>query len=198
MSQPSIAAIILAAGASRRMGQPKQLLPYRGQSLLECVIQCALASSCRPVIVILGAHAEAIAPAIEHLPIAVIHNANWHQGMSSSIRCGVSYIRDNLPSTDGILFLTCDQPFVSTNLIETLIKRYNDSNKPIVASQYEGTMGIPVLFSPLFYSNLMQLEGDYGAKTLIQTYPSQVATINFPKGKIDLDTFVDYQKLISE
>ena len=198
MSQPSIAAIILAAGASRRMGQPKQLLPYRGQTLLGHVIQCTLASSCHPVIVISGAHAEAIAPVIEHLSIEVIHNANWHQGMSSSIRCGVSYIRDNLPSTDGILFLTCDQPFVSTNLIETLIKRYNDSNKPIVASQYEGTMGIPVLFSPLFYSNLMQLEGDYGAKTLIQTDPSQVATINFPKGKIDLDTFVDYQKLISE
>ncbi|MBE9100928.1 nucleotidyltransferase family protein [Vacuolonema iberomarrocanum] len=198
MSQSSILAVILAAGASRRMGRSKQLLPYRGQTLLGHVIQCALASSCRPVIVILGAHAEAIAPAIEHLSIDVIHNANWHQGISSSIRCGVSYIRDNLPSTDGILFLTCDQPFVSRNLIEQLIECYNDSNKPIIASQYEGTIGIPVLFSRPFYSNLTQLEGDYGAKKLIQKHPNQVASIGFPEGHIDLDTFVDYQRLISE
>ena len=193
----SIAVIIIAAGASRRMGQPKQLLPYKGQTLLSYITKCAIASSCNPVRVILGANAEKIEPEIVSLPIQIIKNNKWDEGISSSIRCGISYIQKQYLNLDGVVFLTCDQPFVSAELIEQLINTHNSTNKPIIASQYGGTLGIPALFSRTFFSALMKLQGDRGAKRIINKYPDLVYVIDFPQGKIDLDTLENYQQLIS-
>lgn len=180
------------------MGQPKQLLPYRGQTLLGYVLQCALASSCSRVIVVLGANADKIEPEIEQFPIEIVKNSEWARGISSSIRCGASYIQEKFPNTNGIIFLACDQPFISADAIEQLIKLYSKSGKPIIASQYKTTRGIPALFGRSFYSDLTQLQGDQGAKQIIQKQLDQVATVNFPKGEIDLDTPTQYQQLISE
>jgi len=193
----SIAVIIIAAGASRRMGQPKQLLPYKGQTLLGYVTKCAIASSCNTIIVILGANAEKIEPEIALLPIKIIKNNQWDEGIASSIRCGISYIEKQYLNLDGVVFLTCDQPFVSAELIEQLIDAHNSTNKSIIASQYGGTLGIPALFSRTFFSALMKLQGDRGAKRIINKYPDLVYVIDFPQGKIDLDTLENYQQLIS-
>ncbi|MEO1297146.1 MAG: nucleotidyltransferase family protein [Cyanobacteria bacterium J06636_16] len=195
MNKHSVAAIILAAGASRRMRQTKQLLTYQGQTLLGHVIQCVLASSCSSVIVVLGAHADKIASAIEQFPIEIVNNSDWRQGMSSSIRCGLDHLREI--SMEGMIFLTCDQPLISTDLIEQLIALYDKSNQPIIASQYGGITGIPVLFDRSFYSELLLLQGDRGAKKIIQKHRDLVATIEFPEGEIDLDTFAEYQQFIS-
>ena len=178
------------------MGQPKQLLSYRGQTLLSNVIQCAIASSCSSVIVILGANADKIKPEIAQLPLTIVKNTQWYQGISSSIRCGITYIQNHFLNINGVVFLTCDQPFISTEIIEQLINTYNSTNKPIIASQYEKTIGIPALFSRSLFSQLMKLEGDHGAKKIINKYPYLVNKIDFPQGKIDLDTFEDYQQLI--
>ena len=191
----SIAVIILAAGASRRMGQPKQLLPYRGQTLLGHVIQCALASSCSPVIVVLGCHADKIASEIAHFPIEIVNNPDWHQGMSSSIQYALDYLRER--SIEGVIFLICDQPFISTDIIKQLINLYTQSNKPIIASQYEETIGIPALFACNIYPELMQLKGDSGAKSIIQKNHDRVATIKFPEGRIDLDKPADYHLILA-
>ena len=162
--QTSIAALILASGASRRMGQPKQLLPYKGQNLLNHVINSALASTCSSVIVILGANADRIEPEITQLPITIVKNTKWHEGMSSSIVCGIAYLQEQLLNLDGVVFLTCDQPFISAKIIDKLIDAYNSTNKPIIASYYETNLGIPVLFSRSFFSGLKELKGDRGAK----------------------------------
>ncbi|MBE7379806.1 MAG: nucleotidyltransferase family protein [Leptolyngbya sp. SIO1E4] len=178
------------------MGQPKQLLPYRGQILLGHVIQCALASSCSPVVVVLGAHADKIAPEIAHFPIEIVNNSDWNQGMSSSIQCGLNYLKDR--SIEGIVFLTCDQPFISTDIIEQLIDLYTQSNKAIIASQYGEIIGIPALFTRSAWPELIQLKGDSGAKSIIQKNRDRVATIKFFQGRIDLDTPAEYQQFISE
>ena len=193
----TIAAIILAAGASRRMGQPKQLLSYRGQTLLGHVIQCAIASSCSPVIVILGANAEKIEPEIARLPIKIVKNTEWDEGISSSIRCGITYVQEHLLNIDAVVFLTGDQPFISAEIIEQIINIYQPTNQLIVASNYGKSTGIPALFTCHFFSELMELKGDRGAKKIISQYQYLVHQIDFLGGAIDLDTLENYQQLIS-
>ena len=194
----SIAVIILAGGASRRMGKPKQLLPYRGETLLSYVTKCAIASSCSPTIVILGANGDRIESEINRLAIEIVKNTEWNQGISSSIRCGIEYIEEQFLNIDGIVFLTCDQPFISPEMIDGLIDVYHKTNKPIIASKYGETIGIPALFSRILFSELMKLKGDRGAKKTIQKYRDRVATLNFPGGEIDLDTREDYQQFIAK
>lgn len=201
MNKRSVVSIILAAGASRRMGQPKQLLPYQGQTLLSHVIQCLLAAPCSAVVVVLGANADEIEPSIERFPVKTVRNPDWSQGISSSIRCGVEYTREQIFdffSMDGMIFVVCDQPFISTQIIEQLIGCYNKQNQSIIACHYNETIGTPVLFDRSFYSELVNLKGDQGAKKIIQKYRDQVATIRFPDGEIDLDTFSEYQQFVSE
>ncbi|GAB4544877.1 MAG: nucleotidyltransferase family protein [Pleurocapsa sp.] len=195
--EKSITAIILAAGASRRMGQPKQLLSYKGQTLLSYVTNCAIASSCNPVIVILGANAEKIEPEIAQLSITIIKNNNWNEGIASSISCGIKYLQKQDLNPDGVIFLTCDQPFISTEIIEELINNYYSTKQPIIASKYGKSLGIPALFSRALFSELTQLKGNRGAKKIINKYPDLVSVINFPQGIIDLDTPENYQQFIS-
>lgn len=191
-----IAIILLAAGASRRMGQPKQLLLYQGQTLLKYITKCAIASLCNPVIVVLGANAEKIEPELASLPIKIIKNNQWNQGISSSIRCGINYIQKQYSNIDGVIFLTCDQPFVSAELIKQLIDTYHSTQKTIIASQYGNTLGVPALFSSIFFPALIKLQGDRGAKKIINQYPDLVYVIDFPQGNIDLDTLENYQQFI--
>ncbi len=192
----SIAAIILAAGASRRMGQPKQLLPYKRQTLLCHVIRSALASECKPVIVVLGANAEQIKPTINKFPIKIVKNKNWTQGISSSINCGVTYIQEQYLDIDAVVFFTCDQPFISDIIVDQIINVYNENDKSIIASKYKQNLGVPALFSRNLFSELMKLKGDKGAKKIINQYPDLVCPIDFPQGEIDLDTLENYQQFI--
>lgn len=179
------------------MGQPKQLLPYQGQTLLSYVTKCAIASSCSSVIVILGANAKQIEPEIARLPVQIVKNLEWNEGVSSSIRCGIEYIKEQFLNIDGVVFLSCDQPFISPEVIEKLINTYNLTDKLMVASSYKETLGIPTLFDRSLFSELMELKGDRGAKKIINKYSNLVHIIDFPQGEIDLDTFKDYQQLIS-
>ncbi len=188
------------------MGQPKQLLPYRGQTLISYVTKCAIAqcqsagpsaSSCSPVIVMLGANADKIEPEIAQLPVKIVKNLQWNEGISSSIRCGIEYLKEQFLNINGVVFLTCDQPFISAEIIERLIDAYNSTNKPIIASNYGETLGIPALFDRSLFSELMELKGDRGAKKIINKHPDLVNKIDFPQGEIDLDTWDNYQQLIN-
>ncbi|WP_071189959.1 nucleotidyltransferase family protein [Trichormus sp. NMC-1] len=195
MTESNIAMIILAAGASTRMGKPKQLLLYRGQSLIKHTIENAIASVCKPIVVVLGANAENIRSEISEPAIRIVENPDWSLGMSSSIRRGILSIITDYKNIDAVVITVCDQPFVSYEIINHLASTYNSTKKPIIACEYADTLGVPVLFSQIFFSKLAILSEDVGAKKLIKTHYHEVFSIPFPLGAIDIDTPHDYQQI---
>jgi molybdenum cofactor cytidylyltransferase len=198
---PKVGIIILAAGASTRMGSPKQLLSYQGESLVNRTVKNAIASVCHPVILVLGANAEIILSQLDHVQkpnIKVVENPDWQLGMSSSIRCGIMVILDNYPHIEAVVITVCDQPFLNTEIINNLVELSHYKNKPIIACEYADTLGSPVLFSSKYFSELINLTQDMGARKLIKIYKNDVFSISFPLGAIDIDTPQDYQQLLEK
>lgn len=184
--------IILAAGQSSRLGEPKQLLDYSGQPLIRHMAQIAVDLDAGPVVVVVGAHAEAVTEALHDLPVRKLHNPDWQTGMASSIKAGVALLAPTLP--DGILILLTDQPHVNRALLEKLIDTARSTHKPIVASQYGDTLGVPILFRSAYFEALQQLSGDAGARVLVQQHIDDVASVPFEEGAVDLDTPEDVVK----
>jgi molybdenum cofactor cytidylyltransferase len=195
MNKSNIAIMILAAGSSTRLGTPKQLLSYQGQSLIKHTIESAISSVCQPIIVVLGANVENICSEISEYSIKIVENSDWYLGMSSSIRRGILSLITDYQNIDAVVITVCDQPFLSSTIINNLVAKYYSTNKPIIACEYANTLGVPVLFSQSFFSELANLSEDVGAKKLIKNHYHQVASIPFPLGEIDIDTPQDYQKL---
>lgn len=193
-----IAIIILAAGASVRMGTPKQLLSYQGRSLLGHITQEAIASVCEPVVVVLGAYAQQIRPELNQLPVQVVENLRWNQGMSASIKSGIQKLNTATNNIEAVVLALCDQPFVSAQIINQLVEAYYHTGKAIVASEYSGTLGVPALFSHRFFFELTDLKETEGAKQVIKKYSHEVYCIDFPEGAIDIDTPNEYEKLKDE
>lgn len=187
--------VVLAAGSSSRLGQPKQLLEYKGESLLRHSVQAALETALRPVIVVLGSGAVRVRNDVEELPVQVIDNPEWQEGMASSIRCGVKMLMTVNPFAEGLILMVCDQPFVSKTLLDELIATHQNSRKPIVACSYGGSFGPPVFFHSSLFSELLALQGDVGARGVIRRYANEVALVPFDKGSFDVDTNTDYENL---
>ncbi len=193
----TIAIMILAAGASTRMGTPKQLLLYQGRSFLRYITEIAIASVCQPVVIVLGANAEQIHPQIKQLPVKVVKNLDWACGMSTSIKSGIELL-NNLPQKiEAVVITLCDQPFVSPQIINQLVDAYYSTKKSIIACEYEDTLGVPALFSQTFFSELTALKETSGAKKVINNNINEVFSIPFSLGNIDIDTPKDYQQLLS-
>ncbi|MDB5001900.1 MAG: nucleotidyltransferase family protein [Mucilaginibacter sp.] len=188
------ALIILAAGESSRLGFPKQTLLYKGKTLIELAIESGLKSKCNPVIVVLGANADKIEPGIKSNDIQIIHNTAWTQGMASSIRAGINYIKDDNTIT-GAMIMLCDQPFVNRAIIDSLLYKQQTGTN-IVACTYKDTFGVPALFKRALFTELLLLQGQEGAKKVINNHPDDVATVPFEKGGIDIDTVTDYEELL--
>jgi molybdenum cofactor cytidylyltransferase len=187
--------IILAAGSSSRLGKPKQNLIFQGQTLLQRAIQNALASVSENVVVILGANAEIIQPTLIQQPVPVIYNPDWLEGMASSIRLGINELKKNLSNITSAILMLCDQPFADATIINQLIQKRSTTDKNIIASAYDGTMGSPALFDQSHFEELLQLSGNDGAKKLLFKYAEDVDTIPFLLGAIDIDTIGDYEQL---
>lgn len=197
----NIAIIILAAGKSARLGSPKQLLSYKGKNLLRHTVDEALKTGCQSVFVVLGANSELLKKELKDKPISIVENAGWQEGMASSIRCGLETITNTILRPDCIIFMVCDQPYVSSSLLLSLVDKKNETKMPIVASSYENKsesyrMGTPALFNKSFFPALMELKGDKGARKLIADNLDKVATVEFPEGITDIDTKEDYESLI--
>lgn len=188
-SQATIGAVILAAGASRRLGTPKQLLAHRDGTFISNVAQVAMQSQCQYVWVVLGAYADKIRPALRTCSAQIVYNPQWQQGMSTSIVAAIAAVPCHI---DAVILMPCDQPFITTTLLNHLIRIHCTSHYPIVACSYKGTVGIPALFARSFFDELLSLNGDRGAKKIIAAHPHQVATIKFVQGAIDVDTRDDY------
>ena len=205
----SIGAIILAAGGSFRLGQPKQLLTFRGETLVQRAVRAATEGGCQPVIVVAGQLAETIRIALDNpesfrprssnLPAepgaaraTIVENAQWQSGIGTSIRRGL----EQLPkSVQGVVLLTCDQPFVDAQIVARLIAEREKTGKPIVASHYANTHGVPVLFDRSFFDALLRLPDNSGAKSLIEAHPGEIASIEFEAGTVDIDTPNDLDHL---
>ncbi len=187
--------VLLAAGKSARMGQAKQLLQYKGKSLVRHSVEAALQAALGPIILVTGANAPAVAQEVWDGQLLVVQNTGWGEGIASSIRCGLGTLLNADPIITQAIFMVCDQPFVTPTLLKQLVLAREDTGKPIIACEYAGTMGTPVLFSAEFFPQLMLLQGDEGAKKLLRQYSAKVGTVPFEQGGFDIDTPDDYTRL---
>lgn len=187
--------VILAAGASRRLGTPKQLVRFQQQSLLQRILQTAQHTSARPIVVVLGAYASTILPDMQDSAVTVVINPDWESGMGSSIQTGVRELTRIDEHVSDLLILLCDQPFITPALLEDLINTHYRQNKGITACAYAATTGTPVIFHKRYFSRLLALNGQEGAKKIIIQHPEDLATVPFPDGIIDIDTPNDLEQL---
>jgi CTP:molybdopterin cytidylyltransferase MocA len=175
-------AAILAAGASSRLGRPKQLLPFRGMTLVRAIARELCSTSCDRVVVVLGAHSGNVAPALADLPVALAPNVLWSEGVASSIRCAVGWaLRERC---DALVLVACDQPRLTADHVEELVAVHRETRRP-VASRYDGVVGIPVVFGASEFPALVALRGDTGARHVLA---AATPAVDWPDGAFDLDT----------
>lgn len=194
---PSTALIILAAGSSTRMGKPKQLLMYGSRTFLRHAAEVAVASVCRPILIVLGAYASQLQGEIDDLPVRSVTNEQWTDGMGSSIQVGVRALKtyDRADSAEALVLMLCDQPYVRAAVINDLVTAYQANDKGIIASEYGGTLGVPALFGREYFAELATMSGAAGAKHLIAAHACDVVPVPFSKGISDIDTQEDYRQL---
>lgn len=188
-----VAAVVLAAGESRRFGSPKQLLPWKATTLLEHVVDTALASSLGDVIVVLGHLAEKIRDLLRDRPIGLVINHDWDKGLSTSVSAG---LRALPASYEACLFLLGDQPNVTTELINTILSTYRRTLAPIVTPAYRGRRGNPVLFGRSLFPELLTMEGDQGGREVILRHRDEMETVEVEEEDVflDIDTVADYER----
>jgi molybdenum cofactor cytidylyltransferase len=192
----SIPAIVLAAGASQRLGQPKQLLVYQGEFLIERAIRLANESGAAPVIAVLGAHFEIICASIALNDAILSINDQWERGIASSIRAGLKTLDAVAPVALGILILGCDQPRLTAAHLRALIEAFTARNQlAIVASAYAGIHGVPAVFPRSVFADLLALKGDKGARALLVRPLCPVIGLAFEGGEVDIDQPGDLAQL---
>lgn len=193
----NIGVVILAAGESKRMGVPKQILPIFGVPMLKYFVDEVLDTEAHPVTVVVGANKTKIVPLLENIPIGIIDNPEWQKGMGSSIKMGLvgSYLITK--GFDGLIFMTSDMPFVNSAMINKLIETAREfPEKTIIASKYSGTLGIPVLYKKERFEDILDMKAEHGAKQFFNKYPEEIVTVDFDLGAVDLDTKEDYYNFL--
>lgn len=191
-----VAAIILAAGASRRLGQPKQLLEFRGETLLERALRMAKESGAAPVLAVLGARFASICATIPFNDAIPVLNDQWEQGISSSIRAGLREVDVRAPQASGALIMSCDQPRLTSMHLRELVDTFVAQTTPsIVASSYSGVQGVPAIFPRAAFPDLCALRGDKGARSLLVRPPCPVIVLPFEGGELDIDLPSDLAQL---
>jgi molybdenum cofactor cytidylyltransferase len=188
----SIGAIILAAGESSRLGRPKQLLTFRGETLVGRAVRAAVESGCDPVVVVTGKLDEAIRDALRSSSALVVTNPGWQRGLGTSIHRGMQEIAD---SVDSLVILASDQPFVDASVIRALISAQEESARPIAACKYANTLGVPALFARSCFETLLALPAAAGAKSLLASRAEELVAIEFELGAVDIDTPEDLGRL---
>jgi molybdenum cofactor cytidylyltransferase len=224
-----VAAVVLAAGGSSRLGQPKQLLAFRGETLIRRAVRAAAEAECAPIVVVVGETREAIelsldiresrisspsgqervsspsakasaspsaspstvAPAADR-NLIVVENKGWRDGIGTSIRRGLEKLATDV---EAAVLLTCDQPFLDASIVRQLIAAQEETGKPIVASSYANTLGVPALFDRSCFDALLALPDATGAKAFILSRRDEVASIPFERGEIDIDMPEDLDRL---
>lgn len=180
-----VGGLLLAAGGSRRLGTPKQLLEFEGKSLIRRAAEALIDAGCYPVVVVLGAETEGSQKELEGFSVEIVENADWESGMSSSIRVGIESLVDLESSLDAVLITLVDQPFVAAEKLALFCEHYFTVHPPIIAARYRDVLGVPALFSKEHFSSLADLTGDKGARDLIRSGPT--VAIDLPEAAMDID-----------
>jgi molybdenum cofactor cytidylyltransferase len=187
-------AVVLAAGAATRFGSPKQLARYEGRPLLHTAVSRAVEIAGNAVTVVLGAHAAELAPLLRHTTASVVVNRDWSEGIASSIRTGIS----RLPAAcSGVLLMLADQIAVTADDLRRLESTWRRQPNSIVAAQYDGVTGPPVIFPREDFRSLLELRGDQGARALIRRNIDRVVRVPLKSASIDIDTPDDLLRLTS-
>ena len=190
--------LLLAAGSSTRMRQPKQLLPWGNQTLIEHQIQTLLQTG-NPVNVVLGSNSNLIVPVIGKYSANVFINTDWESGMGCSISLGINQIIKKFPEADGVLITLLDQPLITTSYIEKMLGAYQPGSQQIIASHSTlGWAGVPVIFDKCYFKDLTELSHDEGAKKITKRYEESVIFINGGELLEDMDTPETYQQLLEK
>lgn len=185
--------IILAAGNSSRMGQPKQLMRINDEALLVRTIKTVAAAGLlnTEITVVLGSdyaqHRDVVSP----LKVNIEHNINWADGMGSSLKYGLKKIMEQKPA--GVLILVCDQPLLTQEHLQKIIQLFQTSPQSIIASHYNNTNGVPAIFPSPLFDQLLMIGDEQGAKKVLQQNQHNLISVDFPNGVIDLDTPEDYK-----
>ncbi len=188
--------IILAAGCSSRFGSVKQLLQFKNKTLLQHVSDEAVESGADPIIIVTGANEDEISNSIKTNQAQIVYNKKWKEGMASAI---VEGLRNSVTLNNdikNIIIAVSDQPFVSALLFKQLYQTLQTSVKQIVACNYAATLGTPVLFTQKYFDALMSLQGENGAKKILEANKDDIAKVDFPQGAIDIDTKKDFEDLL--
>ncbi len=189
-----IGAAVLAAGASTRLGYPKQLIEHEGNSFVKRAALAALEAGAVPVVVVVGASADEVCAALEGVGgVRTVHNARWESGLASSLSVGLAALRAD-PKCEAALVMVADQPLIESATLQRLLHAFDDNNR-IVASSYDDVVGVPVVFGVEHFADLMSLKGDEGAGRWLRSRLSRVTQIPVADAALDIDTPADAAKL---
>ncbi|MDH7446645.1 nucleotidyltransferase family protein [Aquimarina sp. 2201CG14-23] len=192
----NIVHIILAAGSSNRMGHPKQLLPWKNKSLIVNEIEKSLQLEQVITIVVLGANFEIIKKEIKDFAVDIIYNQKWESGMGTSISCALQEALRKQQNFNGVLITLVDQPLIDKMYLESLISKFNQNQNSIVATTTGKKIGVPALFPNTYFSELIQLNDDYGARYVIKKYRDQVISMDGKDMTDDIDTIEEYKAML--
>ncbi len=190
-----IVGAILAAGAGSRLGRPKALLDWHGRPLVRYLAEVALRSGLDRVIVVAGPRVDEVRAALRGLPVDVVYNYYFGLGQSTSVQAALGAVP---PGTEAVVFLLVDQPFVSPELIRSVVDAYRRTGAPIIAPRGPRRPGNPVLFSRPLFVELLSLRGDRGGRALIERHADRVVTVTVGSDEVffDIDTAEDYRRAL--
>ena len=193
-AQKNVAAILLAAGTSSRMGRGnKLLLKIADKTVLQWSVENVLASKVTQIFVVAGKDVEEVQSCLSQFGVTVVHNSNYQSGISASLKAGLKMLAS---STDGALILLADQPNLQPQTLNCFLELFSDGDKKIIAGQYDPITGNPVLFHREYFNDLLQLHGDVGARSLLKSFPGEIATVEIPpEHSLDIDTPEDFSKM---
>ena len=194
-SSPRIVGVLLAAGGSTRLGRPKQLLPFGGGTLVEHALDILLRSPVDEIIVVLGAHVDEITPLVQNTRVRIVLNRDWEQGQSTSLRAALRALPQEC---NAVVFLPCDMPFVTPQVIAELIRAWQQTGKPMIATESGEKRSTPALFARETFVELRAASGDQGGRGLLQKHPDRVEAVRVPSEVLtDIDTLNDYREAVN-
>jgi len=192
-AEEAVGAVVLAAGGSRRMGQPKLLIRVGEEPMVRWASRAACAAALAEVVVVTGAAAEQMREALAGLPVRAVHNPRWEEGIGTSIGVGIRALSQEVKAA---LIVLADHPDLSTGVIDQVVRCFRSSGSPIVVPTWRGQRGHPVLFARAMFDDLLRLEGDRGARQLLDRPGAEVSLVEIDDASIveDIDTWEEYTR----